>query len=114
LNFADRLPLAALAQLVTGGLMETLADFSDELDNEQSKKTIDLLSYLLESGMEPEFIKETHDTLLESSLHQAIDLMQRSSMKSFWTPSDVLRNSVRSVPDPGPFNGLSFKEGKYV
>jgi hypothetical protein len=78
LNFADRLPLDAVSALVKGGLMETLADFSDELDNEQSKKIIDLLSYLLESGMQAELIKEIHDTLLESALHQAIDLMQTS------------------------------------
>jgi hypothetical protein len=87
LNFADRLPLEAIADLVRGGLMETLADFSDELDNEQSKKIIDLLSYLLESGMQAEFIKEIHDTLLESALHQAIDLMQTAD-------DDVLREKA--------------------
>jgi hypothetical protein len=89
LNFADRLPLDAVAHLVKGGLMETLADFSDELDNDQSKKIIDLLSYLLESGMQAEFIKEIHDALLESALHQAIDLMQTAD-------DEVLREKAES------------------
>jgi hypothetical protein len=68
-----------LEELVLNGLIDTLSEFSQELDTEQSLLILDLLKFLLQSGMKASFIQHIHGALMQSALVEAVELMCSSS-----------------------------------
>jgi hypothetical protein len=80
LRHAERLPSEVLAAMVREGMIGELAEFSRELEDEQSVEVLQFLRFLLTAGLDATFIQELHDAIMESGLVPAVDRMMESDV----------------------------------
>jgi hypothetical protein len=81
LRHAERLPTAALAAMVRDGMIGDIAEFSSELEDEQSVGVLQFLRFLLTAGLDATFIQEVHGAILSSALVPAVEEMKESEIE---------------------------------